>query len=56
MYQVRLKLCELVHEWPAGGKDSGVSGLYPDKYILLGERMLVEAGRLYEKTYRWGVG
>ena len=43
----------LTHSWPGGAGRCGVKGIFPEKFILLGERMLLVMGRLYEKTHRW---
>ena len=30
---------------------SVIIGLYPSKFVLFGEKMLISLGRLYEKTH-----
>ena len=53
------RLCEdlsvLVHCQPQGAELCQVKGLYPNKFVLFGERMLLSLGRLYEKTFNFKV-
>ena len=51
LFQLQLSLCSLVHAWPEGARRCGLKGIFPEKFILLGERMLLAAGKLYEKTH-----
>ena len=51
IFSMYLQLCALVHIWPAGAHQCAVKGMFPEKYILLGERALANIARLYEKTH-----
>jgi len=51
VFATYLQLCSLVHEWPEGAHRCAVKGMFPEKYILFGEKVLVAVGRLYEKTH-----
>jgi len=51
VFAVYLQLCSLVHEWPEGAHRCAVKGMFPEKYILFGEKVMVAVGRLYEKTH-----
>ena len=51
LFSLYLQLCDLVHTWPEGAHQCAVKGMFPEKYILLGERALLATGRLYEKTH-----
>lgn len=51
VFRLYEKLSNLVHSLPQGSELCQVKGLYPHKFVLLGERMLISLGRLYEKTY-----
>jgi hypothetical protein len=41
-----------MHSWPESGRLCPIKGLYPDKYVLFGQKMAVCLGRLYERTHR----
>ena len=51
LFTLYISLGKLVHKWPEGAGKCGVKGIFPEKFILLGERCLVAAGRLYERTH-----
>jgi len=51
VFATYLQLCSLVHEWPEGAHRCAVKGMFPEKYILFGEKVMVAVGRLYEKTH-----
>ena len=44
-----------MHTWPEAARLCPIKGLYPDKYVLFGQKMAVCLGRLYERTHRVGV-
>ena len=41
-----------MHTWPETARLCPIKGLYPDKYVLFGQKMAVCLGRLYERTHR----
>jgi hypothetical protein len=45
-------LSGLMHSWPEAARLCPIKGLYPDKYVLFGQKMAVCLGRLYERTHR----
>jgi hypothetical protein len=45
-------LSGLMHNWPEAARLCPIKGLYPDKYVLFGQKMAVCLGRLYERTHR----
>jgi len=51
IFRLYEKLSCLVHSWPQGADLCQVKGLYPGKFVLFGEKMLISLGRLYEKTH-----
>ena len=51
IFHLFLNLAKLTHTWPEGAGRCGVKGIFPEKFILLGERSLLAAGRLYERTH-----
>ena len=51
VFSLYLQLSKLVHTWPAGAHQCAVKGMFPEKYILFGERALLNIGRLYERTH-----
>ena len=51
MFRLYEDLSVLVHCQPQGAELCQVKGLYPNKFVLFGERMLLSLGRLYEKTF-----
>jgi len=51
IFRMYLELCNLVHTWPQGAHRCAVKGMFPEKYILLGERAMANMARLYEKTH-----
>ena len=55
LFSTYLQLCQLVHTWPAGAHQCAVKGMFPEKYILLGEKALANIARLFEKTHSYPV-
>ena len=53
LFNTYLTLCQLVHTWPQGAHQCAVKGMFPEKYILFGERALINISRLYEKTHSY---
>ena len=51
IFRLYEELSGLVHTLPQGNELCQVKGLYPNKFVLFGERMLLSLGRLYEKTF-----
>jgi hypothetical protein len=56
LFHLLLELGGLVHAWPEGAGRCGVKGIFPEKFILLGERCLLTVGRLYEKAHSLDCG
>ncbi len=44
-----------MHSWPEAARLCPIKGLYPDKYVLFGQKMALCLGRLYERTHRAAV-
>ena len=44
-------LAGLVHRWPEPAHRCAVKGVFPEKFILLGERAMAAVGSLYEVTH-----
>merc|ERR1719483_1944702 len=45
----------MVHTWPDGARHCAIKGMFPEKFILFGEKMMVRVGTLYERTYKQSV-